>query len=190
MATTLLGITGKKGSGKDTFAARLVSHHGFTRLGFADPLKALAVDLNPILDFDVIHEAQVRLTDYLDVMGWDGAKQLPVVRRYLQHLGVAVRDNIGLDAWINALANKAALIPGPVVVTDVRFANEARWVQSRGELVRVVRPGLKDDGDKHPSETELDAWIANHIVINDHTVTQLHNNADRLAEYLFAYARV
>lgn len=35
----LIGMTGLKGSGKDTAAAHLVAVHGFTRVAFADLLK-------------------------------------------------------------------------------------------------------------------------------------------------------
>ena len=37
MPAPLIGLTGYARSGKDTFAARLVERHGFTRASFADP---------------------------------------------------------------------------------------------------------------------------------------------------------
>ena len=52
MATAILGLVGRKQSGKDTFAQRLVEEHGYTRLAFADPLKAVALAANPIVHTD------------------------------------------------------------------------------------------------------------------------------------------
>jgi hypothetical protein len=116
--------------------------------------------------------------------GWHQAKQIPSIRAYLQQLGVAVRDNVGEDAWIRALANRAAFVPGPVVVTDVRFHNEADWIQrAHGALVRIERPGL-DDRDSHKSENELNARIANHVVVNDRGLDELHRTADLLVEHI------
>jgi hypothetical protein len=186
MATHLIGIMGKAGSGKDSFAARLVSHHGYRRLAFADPLKELAVSLDPILQLDASWGGHhIRLTEILSSMaGWHQAKQLPAVRQYLQNLGVSVRDYVGEDSWIRAVANRAAFVPGPVVVTDVRFHNEADWIQrAHGALVRIVRPGL-DDRDGHVSENELNARVANHVIVNDKGLDSLHQTADLLAEQL------
>ncbi len=47
MASHLIGISGRKRSGKDTLASRLISEHGFTRVAFADPLKATMPALGP-----------------------------------------------------------------------------------------------------------------------------------------------
>ena len=39
MSRILIGLSGKKGSGKDTVAEFLIKHHNFTRIAFADPIK-------------------------------------------------------------------------------------------------------------------------------------------------------
>ena len=186
MATTLLGLIGKKQSGKDSFASRLVSEHGFTRLAFADPLKDIALELNPIMDTDVVVGERIYLVDLIDLYGWDEAKEtFPEVRELLQRLGVSVRNHVSENVWIQALAEKAYRTPGPVVVSDCRFLNEARWIRGQGgETVRIIRPG-QDNADRHISETELDAWVAEHRVINDGTVADLHFTVDHIATDLF-----
>ena len=64
------------------------------------------------------------------------------MRRFLQNLGVAARDHLGENVWVNIVMRQAAQIPGPVVVTDVRFLNEVRLIEEmRGALVRIVRIG-------------------------------------------------
>jgi hypothetical protein len=187
MASHIVGISGRKRSGKDTFAARLVSHHGFTRVSFADPLKAVAMDVNPIVytlgDQEGIIE--IRLADVLgDVGDWETAKELPEVRRILQTLGVAVRDHVDPEAWVDAAWRVADGIPGPVVITDVRFPNEVQAVRRwGGKIVRVNRPGLPET-DLHISETALDALVADYVVHNDADVAALHLTADSLAASL------
>lgn len=186
MAQNIVGLMGKAGSGKDSFANRLVTRHGYRRLAFADTVKSMAVALDPIIEIDQKKGGhQARLTEVIQTLGgWDGAKQLASVRGYLQELGCAARDTLGKDVWLRAVADRAAFIPGPVVVTDVRFHNEADWVQlTGGALVRIERPSL-DTRDAHVSENELNARIANHVVTNDGTLEDLHRTADFIAEFL------
>lgn len=186
MATSIVGLTGKKGSGKDTFADFLVRNHGFTRIAFADALKDLALDLDPILAFDQEHQLQARLSEYLDRWGWDGAKQHRPVRELLQTLGVAVRNNVSERAWVDVVAHKAAYVAGPVVVTDVRFVNEANFIKyAQGTLIRIDRPGL-DTRDQHVSETDLDSRIdlIDGLVSNHRGIDALADTAARLVEHL------
>jgi hypothetical protein len=59
-----------------------------------------------------------------------------------------------------------------VVVTDVRYPNEANMLRSRGfRLIRITRPGVADD--QHDSETALDTYPADSTIENIGTVEQL-----------------
>jgi len=186
VASLILGIMGKKRSGKDTFAARLVAEHGFTRIGFADALKDVALELDPIVDVIELGRErgveEVRLSDVLGPeLDWEVAKELPEVRRILQALGVAVRNHVGEDVWVRAAMAKADAVPGPVVITDVRFPNEADFIRhSGGQLVRITRHGL-EAADEHISETALDGRAADFLVTNNGTVGALHSKADVVA---------
>jgi hypothetical protein len=182
MASHILGITGRKRSGKDTFAARLISHHGFTRVAFADPLKAVARDLDPMVEIPSYDAVHIRLSEVLGPdVNWETAKELPEVRRLLQALGVAVRKHVGEDAWVAAAITATDAIPGPVVITDVRFPNEAECVwQEGGWIARILRPSLPAD-DLHISETALDSLTPDYAISNGGTVEQLHTYADKIA---------
>jgi hypothetical protein len=172
MAYPLIGLTGRKRSGKDTFAARLVEAHGYTRLAFADALKEAALALDPI----VVGFHEIRLSHILARDGgWEHAKELPEVRRTLQRFGVGIRE-LDPGFWLRVVADRARATLGPVVITDVRFPNEADWVEAMGNLVRIRRPGLVST-DNHISETALDGRFA-WSVTNDSTVEQLHDLAD------------
>lgn len=147
MASTVVGIMGAKRSGKDTLAGFLVEDHGYTRFAFADVLKAFCLSANPIIS------TGWRLADVVAASGWEDAKTLPEVRRFLQEAGLAAREHLGENVWVDRVMQSAHWVPGPVVITDVRFPNEVVAVrESRGLLVRVNRPGLTQD-DSHVSES-------------------------------------
>lgn len=71
------------------------------------------------------------LQDLVNLVGWDSAKQESQVRRLLQDLGVAARKLIHEDIWVEvALQN---ITPDDrVVITDVRFENEAAHISKLG----------------------------------------------------------
>lgn len=170
MAPALIGLVGKKRSGKDTAAGFLVQDHGFVRYAFADPLKATMLDLNPIVP-------DGRLTSRLSALvrerGWEAAKELPEVRRLLQAHGVAIRTHVDPDVWLNATMRKVLTDDRPVVLTDVRFPNEADAIEAAGGLlVRVVRASAPTD-DAHVSETALDGRDCGATLVNDGTVEAL-----------------
>src|SRR5690606_2925967 len=76
----------------------------------------------------------LRLTQVVGNLGWERAKDVPEVRRTLQRLGVAIRE-LDTGFWLHAAARtiEAALGGGrPVVVTDVRFPNEAEYIRRKG----------------------------------------------------------
>lgn len=181
MTPPLVGLIGRKRSGKDTFAERLIAEHGFARVAFADPLKAAALALDPIIvgAEECAGIPDERLSQVVAEEGWERAKEWPEVRRILQALGVAVRDHVDRDAWLNAAADtirylRAGPEATPVVVTDVRFPNEAAWIASAGGLlVRITRQGL-DTSDAHVSETALDDYPVPYTVTNDSTIADLH----------------
>ncbi|USL85070.1 putative deoxynucleotide monophosphate kinase [Arthrobacter phage SWEP2] len=186
MAQQLIGMIGKKRSGKDTFAHGLP---GYTRVAFADPLRQAALALDPIvgrpaLPGQLAPQRDVRLSDVIDALGWERAKDyVPEVRRVLQRLGTESIRTLDPDFWIRAGMATAAKVDGPVVVTDCRYPNEAQAIKDAGGvLVRVVRSSQVDDGDAHPSETALDDYPVDFMVYNDDTIEHLQEVAAYVAQ--------
>lgn len=171
----IVGIGSTARVGKDTAALALVRELGYTRRGFADALKAVALDVNPIVlpqagtvNVDVGHN---RLRNIVAREGWETAKdRLPEVRRFLQTLGEAVRNHVGESTWLDVVLTDA---PAKLVIPDVRYPNEAEAVkQAGGLLIKIERPGYGGFG--HESETALsgfDGW--DHVVVNDGSVPEL-----------------
>ena len=175
----LIGFAGHARTGKDTAAGFLVAQ-GWTRLAFADEVKAMALDVDPIVDE---WGGPIRLSTVVDKHGWENAKAVPEVRRFLQRLGtegVRARDP---DWWVRIAMRHAAAIPGPVVFTDVRFANEADAIRTAGgTVVHVTRPitGLDGDQARHASE-QID-FPVDRVLVNDGNLDDLRRSVAQLVD--------
>jgi len=134
----LIGIVGKKRSGKDTFASVLIKS-GWRRAAFADALKE-------------------EVADWLGVPVEDLELRKEAFRETLQERGSKMRREYP-DYWIKKLVAVVAddfRRGNRIVVTDVRYKNEAAWICANGgTVVRMIRAGSTDD-DNHASEREQD----------------------------------
>lgn len=167
MTAPLIGLCGFARAGKDTVGHILVERHGFTRVAFADPLKQLAAAVDPVLDVEDGNRIR-RYTDTLTAEGEAYVKDAyPEYRRFLQALGLGVRQVLGADTWVDAAMAQISRIGGPVVVTDVRFPNEVDAIrQCGGQVWLVDRPGLQPDLS-HVSEQLPQTVVPDMTVVND-----------------------
>jgi hypothetical protein len=165
----IIGLTGFARSGKDSVAKVLVEHYGFTRVAFADKIRDLLVEMDPILENG--HHLSSMLEDY----GWELTKAKPEVRRLLQTLGVGARKVFGDNHWIVETL-KSVDHTKNYVVTDVRFVNEANWLKDiyNAHLWRVQRPGVGPI-NSHVSENELNDYPVDCIFINDGALDDLES---------------
>jgi hypothetical protein len=164
----LIGLTGYAQVGKDTFASILVEKYGYRRVAFADTIRSFLYEVNPMVGCS----PSGYLKELVNLVGWDKAKQEPQVRRLLQDTGVAARTLIGDDVWISAAL--ADLDPSEkVVVTDVRFKNEAEMIRLLGgQLWRIKRYNTNAVND-HVSEIDLDGYAVDQIFLNNGTLEDL-----------------
>lgn len=179
MSGVTLGLLGAKRSGKDTFASRLVEHHGFVRLAFADAMRSVAYGLDPLIGDGI------RLSETVDILGWETAKNLPEVRRTLQRLGTATWQHTHPRVWVDVVMNEVYSLTAlgrDVVVTDVRFPHEVTALADHGaDFIRITRPGLtQDETSAHLSETALSDFHADVTIENDTTIEALHSTADAM----------
>lgn len=160
----VIGLTGYFGSGKDT-AAETLAEFGWARIALADPVRQGLYRLNPgVLISDGHGVRTTPLASLVDTLGWDDAKRHPDVRGLLQRYGTeAGRDIHGEDCWLELAEERIdAIIEGEavagVVVTDIRFADEAEWLRETypgSRLYRIRRPGIELRSN-HSSETQID----------------------------------
>jgi len=169
----IVGLTGYAQSGKDTVAQILVNKYGFTRVAFADKIREFLYELNPVI------KDGVKLREFVDAHGWDVAKvQESEVRRLLQEIGLTARKVFNDDFWI-----RQALEPHQVfermVITDVRFENEAEhiklignWLDQPAEIWRIKRTNT-DAVNDHVSESQMDGYKVDRILVNRGTLDEL-----------------
>jgi hypothetical protein len=119
----LIGVTGKKRRGKDTFSNRFVENFGFKRYGFADKVKAVALGIDPLIavDYDLVDSLGLvdtppefelsgglgyvyRLSVIIEEIGIESAKEIPEVRRTYQRVGTeGGREVYRPTFWIDEL---------------------------------------------------------------------------------------
>jgi hypothetical protein len=170
-----IALIGKARSGKDTAAGFLVRERAYTRVAFADPLKEMALSIDPLVPARerLIH---VRLSALVRDVGWEYAKDhYPEVRSVLQRIGQTQRE-FDADYWVNVAARKIAGAEAwnlPVVVTDVRYLNEAVMLRARGfKMIRIIRPRIgvttkEARAAMHASENELNDYPTDAVIYND-----------------------
>ena len=171
----LIGITGPAFSGKDTIATILCWSHGFSCEAFADPLRDGLSALFGLLPhhFDAKHKETV--------VEWIGKSP----RELLQTLGTQWgRDLVNRQIWCRHMHRRLQEYQdnwaASVVIPDVRFVDEARFIHSHGGVIwRVIRPGAETTAHSdHTSEQELQRIVADSLLINDGTIQELQRAVD------------
>ena len=137
----LIGLAAAAGSGKDTAADHLCARYGFVRASFAEaPRVMLEALLSHIgVDHAWLHEPRLK------------ESPMPVLehsyRTLMQTLGTEWgRNMVGHGLWVRVLEHHLGLdvaqpVHDRIVVTDVRYPNEAALLrQHGGHLVGITRP--------------------------------------------------
>lgn len=175
----LIGLTGPKGSGKDTVADMLVERMDKTvKRSLAEPLYRMVAEMTGVGVEDLENverkETPIRLLDLTP-------------RYLLQTLGTEWGRNIlGNDIWIRVLDRALEwdrdIGRRAVVVSDVRFANEAAWVRDTGVLVHIVRDATAyDQDDSHVSEAGVVRTEDDFVLFNTGSLDDLRSAVARLA---------
>lgn len=166
MTTTLLGLTGRAGSGKDTAADYLVRHYGFIRASFAQPLKSMLERMldDANVDYAYLYEPHLKNEPIPGLCGVSA-------RRMMQTLGTEWGRALHPAWWVFLLERQLGLPDSPVhdriVITDCRFPNEADWLhQHRGKLVRLHRDAASPVA-AHESEAHIDDLFTYCDIVNN-----------------------
>lgn len=151
----IIGLIGFIGSGKGT-VGEILQEEGYVRDSFAKPVKdAVAVMFGwprELLEGDT--ELSRRWREEPDVFWSEKFGHSFSPRHALQLMGTeAGRDVFHPDLWVISLFNRAK--GKNVVVTDVRFRNEIKYIRENGGLIfRVKRDEDPEWFDLLSSESE------------------------------------
>jgi hypothetical protein len=166
----VVGLIGYATAGKDE-AARALIADGWLRVAFADAVREALLELDPLV------MSGHKLSELLYRCDFQEAKRHAEVRRLLQRLGTEAGRNIhGNDCWVQIALRKIEATTANVVLTDVRFPNEAALVRSLGgKLVYIERLGV-GPVNGHISDSGIGALKAecDIAIHNDGTVEALH----------------
>lgn len=168
----IIGISGWVNSGKDTCADFLVSQHGFKRESFASTVKDC---LSVVFSWDrELLEGRSRSSrvwrETVDAW-WANRLGIPnfTPRWAMQHWGTDLcRKHFHDSIWVASLEARIANTRDDVVITDVRFPNEAKVVKDNGGKLLWIKRG------------ELPDWyyIAFDAVNGEENAIQVLNNRD------------
>lgn len=167
----VIGITGRKRHGKDSIGNYLERQFDYTPFAFAGALKDAAQVI-----FGLTQAQLYGTTEEKEAIDPRWGKSS---REILQLLGTEVGRAIHPEVWVRSAFVRAEMFRhGRIVITDVRFPNEADAVRARGGMViKVIRPGM-DSSDTHASEAGVDAIVPDAVVMNDGTLEQLYERVD------------
>lgn len=175
MTRMLIGLTGMAMAGKDTVAGHLHRQHQFFPMAFADPLREGLKALFGLGEWNFTPEGKER------VVAWIGKSP----RELLQTLGTQWgRDLVHRQIWCRHMHRRLQEYQdnwaASVVIPDVRFVDEARFIHSHGGVIwRVIRPGAETTAHSdHTSEQEQQRIVADVELINDGTIQALQRAVD------------
>lgn len=185
----IIGVSGKIGSGKDTFADILIEYVKnrytvtFENKKFAYNLKKILTILTGVSMEDVLsREGKLK---YLP--DWD-----MTIGEMQQKFGTeAIRNNLHKDAWVLSLFGTYSE-DDFWIITDVRFKNEANIIKKKGGIIIRLNGDPKNcsANDKrnveHPSETELDDYSDfDYIYDNIPPISRLENFVKEISDKIF-----
>lgn len=181
----LIALTGRARSGKDTVARILHEDLGYSPISFAAPLK----------------------NAYLAIFGDHFPDDGPTKERIIPELGVSPRhilqtlgtewgrDCINQDIWVilaQGRVNYHLERQRPVVITDLRFPNEAAYVHAAGGLIWQIQrddaPAVRTHASEQGIGMEPDYHITNNGTLDElrnavHVVHRATLNRDRIQHH-------
>lgn len=167
----LIGIAGKKFSGKSS-SARILQRHlpGSIIMSFGDEIKRALIE-EGVCTYE---DAYFLKTENF--------------RKEAQRYGNEKREKYGDDFFIISLAKRirAYIKENPetktVIIDDVRLNREADWiVLNKGFLIKTIRKAV-DDGDSDRTEKETERIRPDAIINNDKDLDALEKNLSELIE--------
>lgn len=171
----IIGILGKKGSGKDTSADYIVEKYSYHKYSFAKPLKEICRILFGFTDEQLYGDKKEVIDPYwkitprvaLQYIGTD------LFRNQLKNIMPHIND----DIWVNVF--EANHNDNNVVIADCRFQNEVDKIKKmNGIIIKLIRD--THSIDSHSSENIDNVTDFDYIIHNNGSIQDLYNEIDKI----------
>jgi len=187
----LIGLVGLIGSGKDTVAERLVSHHGFRRDSFARSLKDAVSNIfgwdRELLEGNTKESRAWR--EQPDAFWSEKFGKEVTPRWVLQYFGTEVcRGNFLDSIWVDSCM--ARYKGQNTVISDTRFINEIKQIRQQGGKIVLVKRNTLPNKEQviasgaHRSEWDWIGTDYDYIIENTHTIESLNGQIFDMVNYL------
>ena len=187
----LIGLVGLIGSGKDTVAERLITHHGYKRDSFAKSLKDAVSSMfnwdRELLEGNTSESREWR--EQPDKF-WSKRMGKEVTPRWvLQYFGTEVMRQGMYDAiWVDSVIGRYK--GDKTVISDTRFQNEIKTIKAHGGIVVLVKreeiPTREEMQKQGIHQSEWD-WVGSdfdYTIDNTSSLEGLDANIDQFIHQL------
>lgn len=159
MSRMIIGLCGRKHSGKSTAAEAIVRHleDDATVISLAGPIKETVESMT----------------------GACSKQDKEILRPMLQAYGETMKQLYGREYWIEAATRRWNVLCNhysSMICDDIRFPFEAEWIRSLGGFVIGITSPRSDTSDTHTSETSVDDIIPDYQVTNDGSIYEFRGN--------------
>lgn len=187
----LIGLVGRRGTGKDTVARHLVASYNFTHRKFSRPLKNALKALFGLTDKHV--EGELKEVNH-PVWGVSPRKMMQFFGTFIMQTQLrALMPDIGKEHAVQRLMMDLDADPTSAnkntVISDVRFQHEVDALLKRGAVLIFLHRSdhlLRDQvTDAHESEAGVDDLFSHLQINNDSSVEMLLSKVDELITKLF-----
>lgn len=180
----IIGLAGRKRSGKSTIAEYLQETMHTEVFAFADPIRWAC---------DVMFEPIIAPKFWDELEREEDIPAIGMSRRQIeQTLGTEWgRELIHPDLWKIILQHRMQKVLKDcpraelIVIEDIRFENEAAFVRAvGGTVIHVVQPQWKRQADPHESEKGINWKCAegDKILLNDGSIEELLSKIDAMLD--------
>jgi dephospho-CoA kinase len=184
MKNIILGIAGKKRSGKDTIGNYLINNYGYIRYAFGDPVKEVCKILFGFNNEQLHGEKKELVSQY-------GISPREAFQKIGTEFGrVTIHDilpSLNIEQgnlWIEIFNRKCNEIrenekgKTNIIITDVRFENEVEAIKKQGGKIIFIESIYADINDTHESENSNLKY--DFLINNNGTKKELYSKIDNI----------
>jgi dephospho-CoA kinase len=193
----IIGIAGKRRSGKDTISDYLIKEYDFIKYGFADPIKDIGKIIFGFTEEQLYGNKKdiidlrwgIKPRDFFQKFGTDYGQNI-----FPEHFPEIFKGGNKRGLWVQIFKNwyLNKIVEDPfikVIINDVRFLHEYDVIKSLGGyIINVERNGVErnsvernsvernsvERNDSHISENELDNINFDGSIQNNDSIEDLY----------------